>query len=157
MVIELEESDDNLWQAEVEGSERYSVEITLLNKKREIKDYSCTCPFEGIVCKHVVAALFSIKEELMNASPAAPNKKIVFNDLLKKIGLNELQQFVAAYALKNKDFRAAFELHFAEKDERIDISKKYSELIQKLSENMPIMVLLTIDPLLVCRGKLMNL
>jgi hypothetical protein len=51
---------------------------------------------------------------------------------LKRIGLTELQQFVAAYALKNKDFKTTFELHFAEKDERIDISKKYSELIQKI-------------------------
>lgn len=134
MVVELEESADNLWQAEVTGSDTYAVEVTLLNnKKNEIDDYSCSCPFEGIICKHVVAVLLAIKE-IKNASPgsAAANKKIVFADLLKKIGLNELQTFIAAYALKNKDFKTAFELHFADKDERIDISKKYTELIQKV-------------------------
>ena len=98
MVVELEEAADNLWQAEVEGSDTYSIEITLLNnKKKEIDDYSCSCPFEGIICKHVVAVLFAIREEIKNASPGIPaaNKKIVFADLLKRIGLTELQQFVA--------------------------------------------------------------
>jgi SWIM zinc finger len=135
MVVELEESADNLWQAEVTGSDTYAVEIAILNnKKKIIDDYSCTCPFEGIICKHVVAVLLAIKEEIKNASPGSPaaNKKIIFEDLVKKTGLKELQQFIAAYALKNKDFKTAFELHFANKDERIDISKKYTELIRKV-------------------------
>jgi hypothetical protein len=135
MVVELEESADNLWQAEVTGSDTYAVEIAILNnKKKVIDDYSCTCPFEGIICKHVVAVLLAIKEEIKNASPGsdAANKKIIFADLVKKTGLKELQQFIAAYALKNKDFKTAFELHFANKDERIDISKKYTELIRKV-------------------------
>src|SRR5438270_10802195 len=107
MVVELEESADNLWQAEVEGSENYSVEITLLNNKKGINNYSCTCPFEGAICKHVVATLFAIREEIKNVSPdvTATNKKIIFTGLVKKIRLKELQQFIAAYALKNKDFK----------------------------------------------------
>src|SRR5947207_9565876 len=94
MVVELEESADNLWQAEITGSDTYAVEIAILNnKKKVIDDYSCTCPFEGIICKHVVAVLLAIREEIKNASPgsAAANKKTVFADLLKKIGLNELK------------------------------------------------------------------
>lgn len=124
MVVELEETGDCFWQAEVEGTESYTVEITL-GKNNAISDYSCTCPYDGGICKHVVAVLFTIKDEIKIApsDKTKANKKAVFDDLLKKIGLNELQTFIAVYALKNKDFKTAFELHFAEKDERVDVSK----------------------------------
>lgn len=61
-VISIEETDDNTWTAEVEGTQLYTVEVTLKNKT--ITDYSCDCPYDGGTCKHVVAVLFTLRDEL---------------------------------------------------------------------------------------------
>lgn len=132
-IIDLEKSNDNFWRAEVTGTETYSVEVTL-GKNNAISDYSCNCPYDGGTCKHVVAVFFAIRDEIKNA-PTVKTKtsqKLVFDDLVKKIGLKELQQFIVSYAVKSKDFKTDFELYFADKDERIDVSKKYGDLIKKI-------------------------
>ena len=59
-VGELDEND-NFWTAEVYGSDDYLVEIRL-NEQGEIYKYTCDCPYDGIVCKHVAAVCFAIRE-----------------------------------------------------------------------------------------------
>lgn len=61
-VENLLESKPHLWQAEVEGTELYHVKVQLF--KQEIKDTSCDCPHEDPFCKHVVAVLFALQDEL---------------------------------------------------------------------------------------------
>jgi hypothetical protein len=51
--------------------------------------------------------------------------------LLEKIDLKELRGFVLDYAASDKTFSQKFELHFAEKDERIDVRQKYMDLVAK--------------------------
>jgi len=51
--------------------------------------------------------------------------------LLKKISLGEYREFVLFYSLKNREFKAELEVYFAGKDEKMDLSKKYSEWIKK--------------------------
>ncbi|MDQ4139179.1 MAG: hypothetical protein M3142_01515 [Bacteroidota bacterium] len=41
----LEETKENQWQAEVEGSATYQVQVTLQNKNNII-EYSCGCPYD---------------------------------------------------------------------------------------------------------------
>lgn len=131
-VTDLEETGKNIWQAEVMGSATYTVEIKLVNKNK-IEDYSCDCPYDGDVCKHIVAILFLLKEELANTpiqtkQPGKPDLKT----LLQKISLEEYQEFILAHAAKDKNFRSVFELWFADKDNRIDTGKKYTDLIKSI-------------------------
>ncbi len=58
--------------------------------------------------------------------------KTTFEKLLEKVDLEEYQKFIHHYALKNNDFKLEFEVYFSDKDENIDVSKKYADLIQKL-------------------------
>ena len=63
------------------------------------------------------------------------NKKPVktdFEALLRKISAEECREFMRHYAAENKDFRTEVEVYFADKDERMDVSAKYDELIRKL-------------------------
>jgi len=131
-ILDLEENDGN-WTAEVEGSEAYSVTISLKNDK-EISEYFCDCPFDGDICKHLVAVFFAIREEIKARVhiPKKAKKKNLFEDLLTKIDAEEYSNFIKHYAVKNKDFKTAFEIFFADKDDRIDIGKKYTDLIKKL-------------------------
>ncbi|OMP75000.1 SWIM zinc finger domain-containing protein [[Flexibacter] sp. ATCC 35208] len=129
-VIDLEETDNNYWQAEVAGTSTYSIEIKLGNKNK-IEDYSCDCPYDGDTCKHVVAVLFLLKEELSGKIARAKKaNQPDFKKLLQKINVEEYQEFILAHATKDKNFKSVFELWFAHKDERIDTAKKYTDLIK---------------------------
>jgi hypothetical protein len=131
-VADLEENTGR-WTAEVEGTETYNISVTLKNDK-EIVAYNCDCPYDGAICKHVIAVLFEIKDELAARVivPKKGAKKNQFEDLLLKISADEYRGFIKEYALNNKDFKMAFELFFADKDGRIDTGKLYTDLIKKL-------------------------
>lgn len=62
-VSDLEELDEGEWVATVEGGEDYVVDISLSGRK--VTEHSCDCPFEGPVCKHVVAVLFPLRGQLL--------------------------------------------------------------------------------------------
>jgi uncharacterized Zn finger protein len=132
-VAYIEETGDNIWAAEVEGSETYSVEVTL-KKGNEITGHSCNCPYDGGTCKHVVAVFFALRDEMKKTENKTnkTSKKDVFENLLQSVSAKEYQDFIHSYAAKNKNFRIEFELFFAAKDNRIDVEKKYTELVQKL-------------------------
>ena len=133
-VTYIEESGNDKWEAEVEGSETYTVEVTLKNGS-EVSDYLCDCPYDGGgICKHIVAVLFALQKE--KGKPVKENKKSakkdVFQTLLQSVSIKELQNFIQSYSAKNRDFKTAFELFFADKDSRIDVEEKYKELVEKL-------------------------
>ncbi|MEP7318627.1 MAG: SWIM zinc finger family protein [Panacibacter sp.] len=132
-VTDLEESKKNIWQAEVEGSETYEVEITL-SAGGKINESFCDCPYDDGICKHTVAVLFAIKDELQKADTKQkkPGAKNSFENFLHKISLPEYQHFVLHHASKDKDFKTEFELYFSDKDAGIDVEKKYAALIQKI-------------------------
>ena len=67
-IIYIEEIADRLWDAEVEGSEDYTVKIEL-KAKEQVDSFSCSCPYDGDVCKHIVAVLYAIREEIGNKKP----------------------------------------------------------------------------------------
>lgn len=130
----LEEDENGIWCAEVEGSEIYSVEVELSGSD-EIEGYSCDCPHDADVCKHIVAVFYELKNRV-ETIPLKPEKKknqaLSFGELLKKVSVSELKKFVELYARSDKDFKNQFELHFAHKDERVDVEKKYTDLVRKV-------------------------
>ncbi len=132
-VISIDQVANGVWAAEVEGSDSYSVEVTI-DDKDHINGYSCDCPIGGGLCKHVVAVLFVLRNEIVNAGnkPIINSKKGVFESMLNLITQNEYQTFIRDYAAKNKNFKTEFELFFAEKDSRVDVADKYSELVNRL-------------------------
>lgn len=132
-VENLEETEDNTWCAEVEGADLYTVEITLKANKT-VTNYSCDCPYDEGICKHIVAVLFALREtgKKQGAKPKIANPKDVFKNLLQTISLNEYQNFISQYAAKNKNFKTEFELYFADKDSRIDVGKNYLDLVEKM-------------------------
>jgi len=132
-VSHIEETNDNTWTAEVEGSETYTVNITL-RRNNEISGYSCDCPYDGGTCKHVVAVFFALRDEKkkIENKPGKATTKNVFESLLKSVSIKEYQNFIRSYAADNRKFKTGFELFFADKDHRIDVGKKYTELLQKL-------------------------
>ncbi len=131
-VIDLEETGKGAWHAEVEGSETYEVEVELL-RKNQIQSYSCDCPYEGEICKHVVAVLFLLREELATATVVEKVRPVPdFSKLLQKISLEEYQEFILGHAAKDKAFKSLFERHFADKDSNINVENNYAKRLRSL-------------------------
>lgn len=132
-VISLDEGDNGRWQAEVEGTDTYETEVQL-KKGKELVDYFCNCPYDGDLCKHVIAVLYAIRQE--TASSGRTNerkeKKKSFDELLQNISIEEYREFIRQYAAGNKEFRAEFELWFAAKNKGIDVDKQYETLLRKI-------------------------
>jgi hypothetical protein len=134
-VVDLEETEKDCWHAEVIGTDTYEVEVVLSGKDK-IKSYSCDCPYDGDICKHIVAVLFLLREEFTNNTILKTSlPKTDFSQLLQKISLEEYQEFILTHASKDKAFKSLFERHFADKDSSINIGDKYKKQLKSLIRN----------------------
>lgn len=125
---------DYAYEVDVEGSDDYIVEIEL-NKLSVIKDYSCDCPYDGDFCKHIVAALYQLRDELtieVKEDKQKKSKKLTLNELLEKTSIEELREFILLSAKKDTKFKLSVETYFADKDDSIDIGEKHREVFKKI-------------------------
>jgi len=126
-VHEPEEISPGVYEAIVEGSEDYTVQLTLKNGM--ITEYVCDCPYDfGPVCKHVAAVIFYLQQdelELGNktkraktsqTSKPAKRKTVAeqVDELLEKATHAELKQFVREQVSQNAQFRNLFLSSFAQ-------------------------------------------
>jgi uncharacterized Zn finger protein len=141
-VNDLDEIDDDLWSAVVNGSDIYSVKIKL--GKNKITEMSCDCPYDlGPVCKHEVAALFAIKEKLADGTvtPKKPgkNKKKVerktvadqINEILANASSDELKEIVCEYAFEDIEFRNVLLTRFIPKKDAESNKHLYRRIIKE--------------------------
>jgi hypothetical protein len=82
------DEEETLWQAQVEGTEQYEVEVQLTPKKT--LECSCTCPYDmGEHCKHIAAVLYAIEEsfpdQLGMDAPKKTAKKPTRQDTLRQL------------------------------------------------------------------------
>lgn len=64
-VSELEEVLPGDWEAAVDGTDSYNVGISM--EGDEVKTWYCDCPYDGGICKHVVATLLAIRDNSKKA------------------------------------------------------------------------------------------
>lgn len=123
-ITELEETSQGEWEATVEGTESYEVEISM--DGRNVESWYCDCPYDGGICKHVVAVLFAIRDDMEKVQRSAFSKKtfkpvipvsekiveyslpedsVDIPQLLKFVVPEQLKQFVCDYAAKNQEFK----------------------------------------------------
>lgn len=90
----------------VYGSERYSVYIKL-NKKLDIIEHFCTCPYDwGNYCKHKVALLIHIKEgEIYEDEPLKSNGIKILSKDFSQFSKNELENLILKMAKMDWEFR----------------------------------------------------
>ena len=146
-VSELEEDSPGEWTATVEGTENYSVEISMDGK--EIKSWYCDCPYDGEICKHVIATLLAIRDNEKKVNRSAFSKMKVeveeavvidetvdIQQLLSFVNPQELSQFIYEYATMHLEFKTALLNRFMakelsatskEKDYRAEIQKVFND------------------------------
>ncbi|MDD3194279.1 MAG: hypothetical protein PHU68_00560 [Paludibacter sp.] len=123
-VCDCQEVAPGLYQGVVEGSELYSVELTV--DKGMLERNVCSCPYDqGPVCKHVAACLFFLMQEDLGISVKKPTRKATpkvklmavdpVEEVLAKLSHDSLRDFVADRALNDEQFKAVFLSHFSDK------------------------------------------
>lgn len=116
LVEDLEEVAPGRWNAVVEGTTDYETEVCI--KNGEIVSWDCDCPYDGYMCKHVVAVLLAVRDETSDFSDyedvrteqeQLPREDAVISgDLMARISLlteRQLSDFVGNYAQKDAVFK----------------------------------------------------
>lgn len=134
-VGELQEQGNDEWAADVYGTNIYRVNVLLTDGR--VADHFCDCPYDGKICKHVVAVLFAIREEQETTlsrgeQQTVTKKRRNLKKLVRDISLEEYRQFVLDYAARNKTFKADFELYFAGRQGSVDADQQYADLAKQL-------------------------
>lgn len=116
-VTDMEDLGGGDYEATVEGSDTYIVDLHIEGNK--VTEYECDCPYDwGLVCKHTVAALYYLQEELSDADSrtmkeAQPrlNKESEGEQvkrLLNQLSHDDLKSFVHEKCASDKGFRKLF-------------------------------------------------
>ncbi len=131
-VVDLQEMGNGQWFAIVEGNDDYEVDIRL-GEDDDIREYSCNCPYDGYMCKHVVAVLLKIRDENIGHTTDEKKEKDVagWKEIIFNVPGNELRKFVKEYATKKKEFRNMLMLRFSEYDSTNN-SEKYRHMVQEI-------------------------
>ncbi len=135
LVSKCDEISPHQYEAIVEGSEDYTVNLTV--KKGAVTEHVCDCPYDmGPVCKHVAAVIFHIQRETLaiditkkqttkKAKPRKKSAKKQIKELLEQIPHEDLKHFIIEKASKNSSIKNLFLAAFAHY--RTDESKEFYE------------------------------
>ncbi|QQZ28208.1 hypothetical protein HMY34_05250 [Thiothrix subterranea] len=133
-VHNLEETEPEFWQAEVNGTRAYDVEIQLDGK--EISEWSCTCPYDGDICKHVAASLLNIRQQLRvkPTSPAQPTKRQQLDQVLNTLKREDLAAYIRQLLHDDRKMLDKFLLRFQVVTPTTEApSKQYQQLFDKIA------------------------
>lgn len=126
-VTSVEEIDDNVYEAEVEGTELYTVEVAL-DGRANITNSECDCPYDmGEYCKHQVAVFLTLrdmKSRISAGKSAAIKKKAVdIRKILSDRSKDELVDFLYNIASEYKEIKRRIELNFDSRSDEDEIYK----------------------------------
>jgi len=129
-VVSLE-YDGIEWIAEVDGSEEYTVSVSISDNGDIISSH-CDCPYDlGEYCKHEVAVFFALKDkgELLKTSIITIREKAVkenLEDILAKLDKQTLISLLLEYSETYKPMKSEIIFRYAEKT---DITKSARQVI----------------------------
>ncbi len=108
-VLELTKTKKNSWKATIMGSRKYTAKVTIDGE--EVTAWSCSCPYDGHVCKHVIAMCLTIEDEMKDlASGIAPKVKDPdrTSSIIDAMKPDELKKELLAQLNQNKHQKEAF-------------------------------------------------
>lgn len=138
-VLSLEEVDENVYEAEVEGTELYNVEV-VFDDKLNIIDSLCDCPYDlGEYCKHQVAVFLALRDTIRKASgrKSSVNKKkaVDIRKVLTETPKDKLVEFLFNIALEYREIKRLIELNFAIENDDDEINKSIALIRAYIKSN----------------------
>ena len=129
-VVDLQRMDNGQYFAIVEGNDDYEINIRL-DKSGKVLEYYCNCPYDGEICKHVVATLLEIRDKNQDYETGknTSKKEMGWKEIINTVPQEKLRKFVENYAAKNRDFRNDLTINFTEYDST-ENEGKYKKIVQ---------------------------
>lgn len=125
-IISLQEISPNNWKAEYQGNYGvYTIRIEMSGEK--IGRFSCSCPSDGYPCKHIPMIHNAIRERI--AKSETGNEKELFENVVRGIPLQDLQDFTIRFGKHNGAFQQAVLLEFISKQKTPEKTVDYHEII----------------------------
>lgn len=123
-IMSIEEEDENEFVAEVEGSEIYSVEVTL-DTNGDILDTSCDCPFDtDTYCKHQAAVFYALRKLICDDEKSEvtkqKNEKNRLTDILESRTKEELIEIILSLAEGNGSLSKRLVFEYGIKGDEIE-------------------------------------
>jgi hypothetical protein len=129
-VLAIEAAEEDLYIAKVEGSEDYTVEITLVNED-EIAGSFCDCPYDwGDFCKHEAAVFYALREQTgkgvkpQKSKKATVVKKRDLKTILSNQSKSELISIILELANEYKGIENRIQLQYTSGPDEISTAKK---------------------------------
>lgn len=123
-VIALSKSGET-YEAQVQGLSKYEVEITVVND--EVTDYECSCPFEGSICKHVVAVLYKIRENENKEVRIDAKKQVI--DYLNTLEKQDIIHWIGDKLAQSNELAQSFALTIPHNQTPEEVIRLAAELI----------------------------
>jgi len=154
-VTSIKETDDNVYEAKVEGNNLYLVEVEL-DEQDNIVYTECDCPYDlGEYCKHQAAVFYALRDIKNNAShgnglfctdnpdeetlrkPAIPKKRKApdIKKILSERTKDELVEFLLAVASEHEEIKQLIELNFADENDENEISRSIALIRTYIEKN----------------------
>ncbi|MFJ8100655.1 SWIM zinc finger family protein [Lysinibacillus sp. NPDC096212] len=125
-VIDIMQIDNSNWQAEVEGTEPYTVDV-VITSNGDITYANCDCPYDDD-CKHIAAVLYAIKEQLNNppvpVSRSSKVKKSTLQQLLTTQTKENLISLILTVGENSPNFLQELEMRLMEPTDIVKAAKK---------------------------------
>ncbi len=120
-----------LLNGKVRGNKTYAVQIRL--KERKVYA-SCTCPYDGEVCKHVVAVLlYAVNEEIKIDTAVPGNSDTNIKSYLDSLSREKLIDLVINYA--PEEFFTLISNRYSSNSEALTLLRKAQHNIKKAFED----------------------
>lgn len=120
-VVDVARINESNWQVEVKGTYPYVVDITM-DAHKEITYMDCDCPYEQ-KCKHIVAALYAIREEMHNL-PKQATKKLSLKQLLQGQTKEQLIDMIISIGKNHPAFLQQIELQVTPVENELAVAEK---------------------------------
>ncbi|KOP79737.1 hypothetical protein AMS59_05910 [Lysinibacillus sp. FJAT-14745] len=125
-VIDIMQIDNSHWQAKVEGTEPYTVDV-VITSNGDITYANCDCPYDDD-CKHMAAVLYAIKEQLNNpsvpVSRSSKAKKSTLQQLLTTQTKENLISLILTVGKNSPIFLQELEMRLMEPADIVKAAKK---------------------------------
>jgi len=121
-VVSLEYDENDGWIADVEGSDDYTITVSL-SDKGEILDTECDCPYDwGEYCKHQAAVFYALKSKLKShkiQSAIKTEKKKSLTEVLNSLDKQTLLSIVLDFSGRDRRMKEELLLRYSEKTDTL--------------------------------------
>lgn len=135
MIKSVKMVSDSEYVAVVCGSKGNIYTVNIKTNGEGVMETDCDCPYEGKVCKHIIAVLIAIDNGDFIESSSISSKKADMRTIVENADREALNEFILEYADDDEDFRADFIARFTSSPDKDELGRVKSMVRYAIENN----------------------